>query len=658
MRRYPVVVLMLGLAVLLSAPLTARAQDTAPEAPTVTDPVAAPAVMAVDVMSIEPTALVATVGGTLSVYGTGFTSESVVRLQGFGLLNTTFVNATALKAEVPATVPAGVYSVEVSDGAGVPDVLVQALTMIAPTPTPRPTAAPSAPPAVTPGQPILTMSNYTVTPQQVRPGQEFTVAIEIYNNGSRAGENTLVIFSGGAFLPLGEKSHLLWQLHINAKVSVSQQMRVPATLGNGVHQLEVMLEANDWEGNNYKFPTTIPVEVIGASAVGEVTGKPKIVIEYAETVPPVLIPGEPFSLTVRLANRGNRTAVNVFATAASAEMAIPASGGDTVYADLLKIDGVVTVTLPLVLGALDKGGRQSMPVALAYSDYSGGNYSEEQSVGVDVNTSLVKQPQLLIDAYTTAPDFIAPGDTMTLTMRVANVGGGDAQRITLALGGEGGASLAPFVPLKSGNVIFIEEIPMGGSVEVSRELIVDGSAETRAHSLPIELQYDDPRAARHKETQRLSLIVRERPELQASFYQPPGVLMVGMPNMLSLELLNVGRSSVNIVEIVPQGAQIDVEVQGLPYVGPLDAGGSAPVDLLVTPREGGPAELVLEVAYRDDFNQTQVISRTLPLEIMEAEGPVPGEEGKPIPGEMPEPAPEGPLQKIWRAIKGFLGLGS
>jgi hypothetical protein len=658
MRRYPVAALLLCLAVLGLAPLATLAQDAGQATPTTSVPAAVPASIALDVTGIEPTTLVATVGGTLSVYGTGFTAESVVRLQGYGLLNTVYINATALKAEVPAAVPAGVYDVVVSDGVGAPDVLVQALEIVAPPPTPKPTAAPAQPPTVKPGQPILTLSNYTVTPQQVRPGQEFTVAVELYNNGSRAGENTLVIFSGGAFLPLGEKSHLLWQLPINAKVTVAQQMRVPATLGNGVHQLEVMLEANDWEGNNYKFPVTIPVEVVGATTAGEVTGKPKLVIEYAETVPAVLVPGEPFSLTLRLANRGSRTAVNVFATAASAEMAVPASGGDTVYADLIKIGDVVTVTLPLVLGALDKGGRQSMPVALAYSDYSGGSYSEQQNVGVDINTSLVKQPQLLIDAYTTSPDFIAPGDTMTLTMRVANVGGGDALGITLALGGEGGAGLAPFVPLKSGNVIFVEEIPVGGWVEVSRQLIVDGSAETRAHSLPIELAYDDPRAARHKETQRLSLIVRERPELQASFYQPPGMLAVGMPSMLSLELLNVGRSSVNIVEILPQSPMMAVELQGLPYVGPLDAGGSAPLDLLVTPREAGAVELIVEVAYRDDFNQTQVISRSLSLDVVQGEGPFPDEGGKPMPGEVIDERPETPMQTIWRAIRGFFGLGS
>ncbi len=58
-----------------------------------------------------------------------------------------------------------------------------------------------------------------------------------------------------------------------------------------------------------------------------------------------------------------------------------------------------------------------MPIALAYSDYNGGGYSDQRAIGVDVNTSLVKQPQLIIEAYSTSPDFIAPGDTMTLTVR-------------------------------------------------------------------------------------------------------------------------------------------------------------------------------------------------------------------------------------------------
>ncbi len=60
---------------------------------------------------------------------------------------------------------------------------------------------------------------------------------------------------------------------------------------------------------------------------------------------------------------------------------------------------------------------------------------------------------------------------------------------------------------------------------------------------------------------------------------------------LSLELLNVGRSAVNIVEITPQSSLMDVEAQGLPFVGPLDAGGSAPSTCW--PRRAGRTDLTL-----------------------------------------------------------------
>ncbi len=319
----------------VTLPLAAQEETPTPTAtpqPTAT-PSPAPThqpMQEITITSVEPQQMGSSSGGTLSVRGTGFTEDCVVRLNGYGFLSTVYLNEKALTAQVPPGVPAGTYDVEVSDGTE-SDTLPKGLKIVAPTPTPKPEKPTTPEPPPPPGQPVLTIRNYTVEPEQVRPGQEFVVSIEIYNNGSRAGENTLAIFPGGTFLPLGEKGHKLWQLHINHSVVVSQRMRAPKSISNGVHQLQVHLEANDYEGSNYTFPDTIPVEVVGASS-GIFTGKPKVVIEDVLTEPPVLIPGEPFSLTLRLANHGLRTAVNVFVTDGSSEMTIPAAGGDTRFA--------------------------------------------------------------------------------------------------------------------------------------------------------------------------------------------------------------------------------------------------------------------------------------------------------------------------------------
>ncbi len=627
---------------------------TGVEAPQPTlSPTTPPAALVVT--GLEPKTMINGTGGTLSVYGAGFTAGSAVRLIGYGLLATSYVNSTAVTAQVPAGVPTGVYDLQVGDGVQTA-ILSRALSVVAPTPTPKPSSPASPPP---PGRPILTIRNYAVEPAQVRPGQEFVVTVEIYNNGSRAGENTLAVFPGDSFLPVGEPGHMIGQIHINHVAVVTQRMRAPSSLSGGVHQLMVNLGANDWEGNHYDYPQPVPVEVIGSGTSAPPTGKPRLVVERASTEPAVLGPGAPFTLTLHLANLGSRTAVDVFVAAALDDAILPAAGGGTVSIGRIGVEEAVTVTLPLLLGDIEAGGRQILPVALDYADASGGAYTDQQSVGVDVDTGLSQRPQLVIAEYITVPDFLTPGETFTLTMRVSNVGGGDAERLTIALGGDGGAHLEPFIPLRAGNVIFVPAVETGSLVEITRRLVVDGSADPKAYNLPIALAYDDPRGTRETDVQRLSLVVRRRPELQATFYREPEALTVGSPTALSLETLNVGVSAVNVVQVTASSPQMEVQAEGTPFVGPVEIGGSAPLDVTVTPREGGTAELVVTVTYRDDFNQLQALTRTLTVEVTTGPGsPVaptqPGTPGQ-SPGDQNGATQWGTLA---RAIRGFLGFGS
>ena len=592
---------------------------------------------------IEPDTLVSQTGGTLSIYGSGFTAATVARLVGFGLLDTTTVNSTALQAVVPPGVPAGVYDLEVSEDT-ISATLSAALTVVNATPTPGPTAVPTPKPTSVPGRPVLTIRNYSVEPSRVAVGQEFVVTVEVYNNGSRAGENTLVTFPGGTFLPVGETGHLLWQLHINHTAVVTQVMRVPSGLTSGSYNLQVNLSANDWEGNHYEYPDTVAVEVVGVG-----TGRPQLVIEAAQTEPAVLGPGDGFSLTLRLANRGSRTATQVVVGAASADLAVPAGGSNVVAIDRIGIDQVVTATLPLVLGEVTQAGRLSLEVALDCSDYSGGSYAARQSVGLEVSTALVDRPQLIVASYRTAPDPLAAGDAFTLTLEVSNVGGGEARRLTLTLGGEGGSGLAPFAPLQSSNVKFVPQLAAGATGEVTQRLVVDGGADPGAYSLPVMLAFDDSRGTRHTDSQLISLLVRRRPHLQIGFYRPVGIATVGVPFELPVEVTNIGRTLLNVSTLEVSSAQLEI-TEGVLYLGPLDGGTSGSLEAMAVAQAGGTAEVLVTVRYLDDFEQAQVVTHTLTVEVEE---PVetPAEAGE-------ESQEEGFWEKVLRILRGLLGLGS
>lgn len=590
---------------------------------------------------VEPRTMLSQTGGTLSIYGSGFTTATISRLVGYGLLQTTYINATALTAVVPPNVPPGTYAIQVSDG-GYSATLPSALTIVAPTAVPLPTAQ-SAPP---PGRPILTIRNFSVSPSRVSVGREFLVTIEVYNTGSRGAENTLVTFPGGTFLPVGETGHGVGFMHINATVVITQVMRVPSTMASGSYNLQINMSANDYEGNHYEYPQTIAVEVIG---VGQ--GRPQLVIETAQTQPAVLGPGDAFSLTLALTNHGDRTATNVLVGVASSNLAAPAGGGNVVAVGRIGVNQTVTTTLPLVLGEVTQAGRLNLEIALEYSDYTGSPYSARQNVGLETSTALSDRPQLLIAGYHTEPDSLAPGDVFTLTLEVTNVGGGEAQRLTLTLGGEGGSGLKPFAPLTSGNVRFVPRVSAGETVEVVQPLAVDGNANAGAYSLPVALAYDDVRGTRRTDSQLISLLVRHRPHLRIGFYSPVPTATVGMPFPLPIEVTNIGRASVNVSTLEVSSPQLEIS-NGSLYLGPLDAGTSGSLEAMAVAQQGGTAEVLVTVNYLDDFDQPQVVTKTLTVQ---AEEPIVTES---IPQTEQAPQEETVWDKILRFLKALLGLGS
>jgi len=611
-------------------------------------------------VNVEPTALRSDLGGTISLYATGsltFSQQSSVRLEGYGILDTNYVNPTTLQATVPTGLAEDDYRLLILDANGA-TVGASSLHINA---APKPTATPKPHQEPPPGRPILTVRNYVVDPVQVRPGQEFTVSVEVYNNGSRAGENTMAVFPGGTFIPLDEKGHLFWQVHINATFIATQRFRAPKEISNGVHQLNVELSANDWEGNHYDYPTTIPVEVIGSSTGVAYTGKPKMIVEAITCTPQIVMPGAPFTLTLQIANRGSRTATNVMAHA-DTEATVPVVGSGVVAVDKVAIGGTATIALPLQLKPGQEGGRQGLGVTLEYSDYSGGNYSDQQTVGLDVDASLANQPQLLIQHYHTTPEAISPGDSFTLTLNIENVGGGDAQRLSLALGGEEGEQLGSFVPIEGSNVSFISRLPAGASEEVQMQLMVVGNAETKAQNLPVYLAYDTGTGTRETDTQRVSLMVQRRPAFKVTFYRPlPEMIMVGQPFPLPIELLNTGTARFSIPTLEATGDAFEfTDESSTTYVGTLEPGGSWTLDATAIPTQAGTLDVVVNAHYVNDLNQTEIYSEVLTVEVTDIPEPALPDGTEPIPGagKLPESPEETLLQKIGRALKGFLGLGS
>jgi hypothetical protein len=536
-----------------AAPVAPAPAQEAPVKPTVNrPPTAAPQPTAtpqptplpeLDLDKVEPSRLSTHLGGTLSLFGGGFTPDTLVRLVDYGLLETTYVSGTMLKASVPTNVRPKEYDVEVVREDGAEDRKKDALRIdpepVIPIATPRP-------------DPTLQ-------------------------------------------------------------------------------------------------PTTVP-------------GRPQLVIEAFSTEPAELEPDVPFTVTLSLANRGNRTANNVLLSLSNSTAVLPVGGSNATTVPPIGIGQSVTASLRLAFTEATTKTVTSdhLPVSvdIEYTDYLGGNYSAQQIVSVRLKPEAAdagsRAPKVIVNTYVTDPPALSPGDAFTLTLEVINVGKGDTRRLTLTMGGDDGAGLKPFALLGTGNVRYVSTIPPEATLELSQALMVDGGADSGVYNLPIVLTYEGSDEDVYEETQVLNLLVRRQPQLRIAFYRSVMGGMVGQPLELPIEVVNIGRKlvNINVVELVSDGMAITMT--GANYIGPLDGGLSGSLDATGIPSRPGEVGVDVRVHYLDDFEQPQVYTATLPTEVQEMPAmPTPAAEGQ----EPGEPS-VGRAPLGLRIIRGFLGFGS
>ena len=94
-------------------------------------------------------------------------------------------------------------------------------------------------------------------------------------------------------------------------------------------------------------------------------------------------------------------------------------------------------------------------------------------------------------------------------------------------------------------------------------------------------------------------------------------------------------------------------------VGALDPGGYFTLDANYTPDLSGSFDLLVSIDYTNDFNQPQVITKTISVDVQEQPIIEPPVDGGQTNGGTPQVvAPETFLQKVWRFILGLIGLDS
>ena len=454
-------------------------------------------------------------------------------------------------------------------------------------------------------------------------------------------------------------------------------------------------------------PTPGPTDTPEATATPQPTAfvRPVIVVASYGASSAQITPGSNLDFEMTLSNAGQATATNVIATFIAGDFTARATGGVRAIGNLTP-GQPARFWQPLAAGAdLTSGGVATLQVKVTYTDIAGTAYEETFALTFPVVRTATGgvaptatptptatpaprlRPQLLVSAYETNVEPLEPGARFTLSMDILNQGNAGARRVTLIVGGgtddsgggpppEGtpqsgggvsgaGGEFGNFAPVGSSNVKFLGDLEQDEALTANVDLIVNASTKPGAYPVVVSFVYNDANGASFVDEQVVTLLVFASPQVDINFYSEPPPFFVGQPGPLPLQLVNIGKASTIFgnMGVTAPGAQL---TNNNIFVGALEPGGFFPLDANLTPEQPGTLELTVRVSYTDDFNQPQVISRTLTVEVIDApifeEPPIDPETGEPIDPNVPPPdvgaGTETWRQRIWRFVLGMLGLSS
>ena len=426
-------------------------------------------------------------------------------------------------------------------------------------------------------------------------------------------------------------------------------------------------------------------------------GRPLVVVESYYLDQDTIQVGDSFTLSITLKNQGQQGATNLILTMIN-DSFLPQDNGGVVAVGSLTAGNHKTISHAfLVSQGLFGQPVGTIPAHLTYSGPDGTQYTESFAITLQLRvyygpaatqtttptvtptatTPPLVRPQLVVSSYTSSVDPLQPGSLFDLEIKSRNLGNALARSVTVVLGGGvtpdtsgtpspggvsgGGSDLTNFAPIGSSNLFFVGDVAAEAEAVVQMHLIVNVSTNPGAYTLKLSFVYNDPKGLRLVDDQIITLLIYQLPLVETSFYRDPGVFFSGQPNVLPIQVTNLGRKSTVLGNLKVSAAGGEV-TNNVGLVGPLDPGGSFTLDANFIPQQAGEQQIDLLISYTDDFNQPRQVNSSIQVNVQDGAFPqpeltpgVPGGDGG---GIIPPPVEETVWDKVLRFVKGLLGLDS
>ncbi|OPX64153.1 MULTISPECIES: COG1361 S-layer family protein [unclassified Methanoregula] len=350
-------------------------------------------------------------------------------------------------------------------------------------------------------EPTVTVSDYTVTPQVLMPGDLGTVTVTLRNTASSASytertgamsdENAATVtvtdinvyiekatLEGNGIVVVGESYQRIGDLGPGQTIPITFLIRAPAT--SGMYFPEVWIDTRG--GRSTRYP--VPVNVNTPIAVARLA-----VIGTAITTPAAVKPGDQAQVRLDLFNSGASAADQVIVRIGNASTSVRPRDSELFHVRSIPAGQHEPIDITFITDRKADPGIATIPVTVTYYVTDGSERTEHATI----NLLLRGDVEVGIASIETSPERIVAGQPFNLIIRIENTGTGDAKSVTATVD----------LPLSGSREAFLGKIKPGNDAPALFRL---GGAPPGEHAYNVTIRYTDD-WGNHEVTHPLSLSV-------------------------------------------------------------------------------------------------------------------------------------------------------
>ena len=204
---------------------------------------------------------------------------------------------------------------------------------------------------------------------------------------------------------------------------------------------------------------------------------------------------------------------------------------------------------------------------------------------------VIGQPDIIFEANL-LEDAITPDSAFDVELNIKNVGTGIARNIKIVPQTQG------FV-MRDANLIFIDEINPGDSVEETVHFMVSDSNNPGPQKIAFTLVYKDEKSTAYLLEQSIGVKLLNKVNLNiAAVIVDPQPIIEGENTMVTIRIENLGEGKAENVQVFLKNGGF--EGQSKAYIGKLDEDEDAPAVFSLIPSKSGKHNFTIHVTYEDD----------------------------------------------------------